>query len=109
MKSFFRFTAGEWAASALIGLLLLAGILFYFLYENNAVAHAGSAEYQELSYKFELEQQRLKDSMKAAHTKDYRITGLRNEKGTGLHVIHLGQEKIPPIVMIRAKHFRETV
>jgi DNA uptake protein and related DNA-binding proteins len=84
MKSFFRFTAGEWAASALIGLLLLAGILFYFLYENNSVAHAGSAEYQELSYKFELEQQRLKDSMKAAHTKDYRITGLRNEKGTGL-------------------------
>ena len=58
MKSFFRFTAGEWAASALIGLLLLAGILFYFLYENDAVAHTDTTEDQELSCEYEKEQQR---------------------------------------------------
>ena len=73
MKSFFRFTAGEWAASALIGLLLLAGILFYFLYENDAVAHTDTAEYQELSLEFEKEQQRLADSAKAARQSLHRI------------------------------------
>ena len=72
MKSFFRFTAGEWAASALIGLLLLAGILFYFLYENDAVANADTTEYQEFSREFEQEQQRLADSAKAARQARYR-------------------------------------
>ena len=70
MTSFFRFTAGEWAASALIGLLLLAGILFYFLYENTAVAYTGSAEYQEILAQFEQEQQHLSDTAKKAFSGD---------------------------------------
>ena len=70
MKSFFRFTAGEWAASALIGLLLLAGILFYFLYENTAVAHTGTTEYQEIIAQFEQEQLHLADTAKRAFSGD---------------------------------------
>jgi DNA uptake protein ComE-like DNA-binding protein len=66
MKSFFRFTAGEWAASALMGILIIAGILFYFLYENSAVAHTDYTEYQEQLAQFEQEQQKLADSAKAA-------------------------------------------
>lgn len=66
MKSFFRFTAGEWAASALMGILIIAGILFYFLYENSAVAHTDYTEYQEMFAQFEQEQQRLADSVEAA-------------------------------------------
>ena len=66
MKSFFRFTAGEWAASALMALLIIAGILFYFLYENSAVAHTNYTEYQELFAQFEQEQQRLADSVETA-------------------------------------------
>ena len=84
MKSFFRFTAGEWAASALMGMLIIAGILFYFLYENSAVAHTDYTEYQEMFAQFEQEQQRLKDSVKAARTRDYRITRLQDEKDTRL-------------------------
>ena len=72
MKSFFRFTAGEWAASSLIGLLLLAGVLFYFLYENSAVAHTDFAEYQETFAQFEREQRRLADSAEAARQARYR-------------------------------------
>ena len=66
MKSFFRFTAGEWAASALMGLLIIAGILFYFLYEKSAVAHTDYTEYEEIFAQFEREQQRLADSVEAA-------------------------------------------
>ena len=71
MKSFFRFTAGEWAASALIGILIIAGILFYFLYENSAAAHTDYTEYQEMFAQFEQEQQRLADSAKAARQTRY--------------------------------------
>jgi len=71
MKSFFRFTAGEWAASALMGMLIIAGILFYFLYENSAVAHTDYAEYKELFVQFEQEQQRLADSAEAARQARY--------------------------------------
>ena len=72
MKSFFRFTAGEWAASALMGILIIAGILFYFLYENSAVAHTDYTEYKELFTQFEQEQQRLADSVEAARKWGYR-------------------------------------
>ena len=71
MKSFFRFTAGEWAASALMGMLIIAGILFYFLYENSAVAHTDYTEYKELFVQFEQEQQRLADSAKTARKAKY--------------------------------------
>ncbi len=71
MKSFFRFTAGEWAASALMGMLIIAGIMFYFLYENSAVAHTDYSEYKELFSQFEQEQQRLADSAKAAQQARY--------------------------------------
>jgi DNA uptake protein ComE-like DNA-binding protein len=71
MKSFFRFTAGEWAASALMGMLIIAGILFYFLYENSAVAHTDYTEYKELFTQFEQEQQRLADSAEAARKAKY--------------------------------------
>lgn len=71
MKSFFRFTAGEWAASALMGMLIIAGIMFYFLYENSAVAHTDYTEYKELFTQFEQEQQRLADSAKAAQQARY--------------------------------------
>lgn len=71
MKSFFRFTAGEWAASALMALLIIAGILFYFLYENSAVAHTDYTEYQEMFAQFEREQQRLADSAEAARKAKY--------------------------------------
>ena len=70
MKSFFRFTAGEWAASALIGLMLLAGILFYFLYENTAVAHTGSTEYQALFPESAQAQLQLEDTAKKAFMSD---------------------------------------
>lgn len=72
MKSFFRFTAGEWAASALMGLLIIASILFYYLYENSAVAHTDYTEYQEMFAQFELEQQRLADSAETARKWGYR-------------------------------------
>jgi DNA uptake protein ComE-like DNA-binding protein len=77
MKSFFRFTAGEWAASALMGILIIAGIFFYYLYENSAVAHTDYTKYKEMFAQFEQEQQRLADSVEAArkwrnrHTKAY--------------------------------------
>ena len=50
----------------MIGLLIIAGILFYFLYENSAVAHTDYTEYQEMFAQFEREQQRLADSVEAA-------------------------------------------
>ena len=71
MKSFFRFTAGEWAASALMGILIIAGILFYFLYQNSATAHSDYKEYQNAFAQFEQEQQRLADSAKAARQAKY--------------------------------------
>ena len=74
MKSFFRFTAGEWAASALMALLIIAGILFYFLYENSAVAHTDYTEYKEMFAQFEREQQRLADSVEAARKWGYQRT-----------------------------------
>lgn len=52
MKSFFRFTAGEWAASALIGLLIMVGILFHFLHHQSAAAHADTSKYQSLPTNF---------------------------------------------------------
>ena len=72
MKSFFRFTAGEWAAAALMGILIIAGILFYYLYENSAVAHTDYTEYQEMFAQFEQEQQQLADSVEAAKLATYR-------------------------------------
>lgn len=80
MKSFFRFTAGEWAASALMGILIIAGILFYFLYENSAVAHTDYTEYQEMFAQFEQEQQRLADSAEAARQARYRNRNAYNSK-----------------------------
>lgn len=71
MKSFFRFTAGEWAASALMGLFIIAGLLFYFLYENSAVAHTDYTEYQKMFTQFEQEQQRLADSADATRQARY--------------------------------------
>lgn len=85
MKSFFRFTAGEWAASALMGILIIAGILFYFLYENSAVAHTDYTEYQEMFAQFEQEQQRLADSVEATRTRNYRMTGLQDD---GMKMLH---------------------
>lgn len=80
MKSFFRFTAGEWAASALMGLLIIAGILFYYLYENSAVAHTDYTEYQEMFAQFEQEQQRLADSVEAARQSKYQNRNAYNSK-----------------------------
>lgn len=69
MKSFFQFTSGEWAASMLMAVLILAGILFYFLYENTADAHTDYSAYQELFAEFETEQQRLADSVALARSR----------------------------------------
>lgn len=80
MKSFFRFTAGEWTASALMGILIIAGILFYFLYENSAVAHTDYTEYQEMFAQFEQEQQRLADSVEAARQARYQNRNAYNSK-----------------------------
>lgn len=66
MKSFFRFSAGEWAASMLIGALIIAGILFFFLYENSAAPHEDFSRYRKQFIAFEAEQQRLADSVAAA-------------------------------------------
>lgn len=66
MRSFFRFTAGEWAASALLAALIIAGILFYFLYENTAEAHVDISPYLAQIEEFEAEQQRLDDSIALA-------------------------------------------
>lgn len=90
MKSFFRFTAGEWAASALMGILIIAGILFYFLYENSAVAHTDYTEYKELFAQFEQEQQRLADSVETARKWGYRRTasGMMDTMGEGVTRLH---------------------
>lgn len=71
MKSFFRFTAGEWAASMLMAALIIAGILFFFLYENSDAAIADYSAYRTQFEQFEKEQQRLADSVCEARQKQY--------------------------------------
>ena len=64
----------------MMGILIIAGILFYFLYENSAVAHTDYTEYQEMFAQFEQEQQRLADSAEAARQARYRNRNAYNSK-----------------------------
>lgn len=69
MKSFFRFTAGEWTASTFIALLIIGGVIFYFVYENKATANNDYHEFETQVRAFEAEQQRLADSVALARQK----------------------------------------
>lgn len=71
MKSFFRFTSGEWIASSLMSLLILGGILYYFLYHNSASAKPDYSQYADMIEDFEAEQVRLEDSVVEARKRQY--------------------------------------
>ncbi len=79
MKSFFRFSAGEWAASMLIGALIIAGILFFFLYENSAATHEDFSRYRDQFIAFETEQQRLADSVADARQRQKQARFTRHD------------------------------
>lgn len=79
MKSFFRFSAGEWAASMFIGALIIAGILFFFLYENSAAPHEDFRRYRNQFIAFETEQQRLADSVADARQRQKQARFARHD------------------------------
>lgn len=80
MKSFFRFTSGEWIASALMSLLIIGGILFYFLYHNSAAAKPDYSQYADMIEAFEIEQARLEDSVAEARSRHYQWKNRRYDK-----------------------------
>lgn len=63
MKTKFHFTRGEWAAALLMLTIILTSNIFYFFYDIPLKPCSGVHLYETQFQQFELEQQRLEDSL----------------------------------------------